>query len=258
MLCSGHSFRQCRGGQWIHIGGRTRFAPIGWRGPWRFAAAPRQVGRGALAMPGATISRQASARRRHTFASPRSHAGRGSVACADSPSTVSVGIERKIELVISRMSEPVVDNQLVVENLFDDSHAVVAGAQNPWTRRRKIALAELVNEPWTLLPFDIPAGALIAEAFRSSGLEPPRATVFTQSINVRTRLLATGRFLTTFSRLSLDLPGRNPALKALPVEIPNMRRPIGIITLKNRTLSPLAELFIKTTRAVAKPLAKAR
>jgi len=54
--------------------------------------------------------------------------------------------------------EPTGGEQLVVENLFDDSHVVVAGAQNPWTRRRKIALAELVNEPWTLLPFDIPAG----------------------------------------------------------------------------------------------------
>jgi hypothetical protein len=33
---------------------------------------------------------------------------------------------------------------------------------------------------------------------------------------------------------------------------------MAIITLKNRTLSPLAELFIKTTRAVVKPLTMAR
>lgn len=31
---------------------------------------------------------------------------------------------------------------------------------------------------------------------------------------------------------------------------------IGIITLKNRTLSPLAQLFIDCAREVAKPLAK--
>jgi hypothetical protein len=31
---------------------------------------------------------------------------------------------------------------------------------------------------------------------------------------------------------------------------------IGIITLKNRTISPVAQLFIENARAVAKPLAR--
>jgi hypothetical protein len=33
------------------------------------------------------------------------------------------------------------------------------------------------------------------------------------------------------------------------------RVPVGIITLKNRTLSPTAQLFIEHAREVAKPLA---
>jgi hypothetical protein len=33
------------------------------------------------------------------------------------------------------------------------------------------------------------------------------------------------------------------------------RLPIGIITLKNRTLGPVARLFIEQAREVAKPLA---
>ena len=36
--------------------------------------------------------------------------------------------------------------------LYDDFFVVVAGAQNPWVRRRKIELAELVNESWVLPP----------------------------------------------------------------------------------------------------------
>jgi hypothetical protein len=34
------------------------------------------------------------------------------------------------------------------------------------------------------------------------------------------------------------------------------RLPIGLITLKNRTLTPLAQLFIENVRALAKLLAK--
>jgi hypothetical protein len=34
------------------------------------------------------------------------------------------------------------------------------------------------------------------------------------------------------------------------------RVPVGIVTLKNRTLSPVAKLFIDHARDVARPLAK--
>ena len=44
----------------------------------------------------------------------------------------------------------------------------------------------------------------------------------------------------------------------LPVAMPNARRPIAIITLKKRALSPLAEYFIENMRAIAKPFAKGK
>jgi len=61
-----------------------------------------------------------------------------------------------------------------------------------------------------------------------------------------------------FSSYTLMLPGGHPSLRALPVALDNARGTIAITTLKNRTLSPLAELFIKTTRAVVEPLVKVR
>jgi DNA-binding transcriptional LysR family regulator len=167
-------------------------------------------------------------------------------------------IERKTELVIIRIARPIFDRQLVVEELFDDPYVVAAGAQNPWTRRRRIQLAELVNEPWVLLPFDSPAGSIMAQVFRASGVEPPRATVFTHSLSLRNKLLATGRFLSSLPRFSLALP-RGPApIKALRVELPGTRRPMGVITLKGRTLSPLAQLFLDGLRGVVKPLRNAK
>jgi hypothetical protein len=46
------------------------------------------------------------------------------------------------------------------------------------------------------------------------------------------------------------------SLKMLPVELRSSPYPTGIITLKNRTLSPLAQLFISSAQELAKPLAK--
>jgi DNA-binding transcriptional LysR family regulator len=135
---------------------------------------------------------------------------------------------------------------------------VAAGLQNPWTARRKVELAELVDEPWTLPPHYTFVTSIAIAAFRASGLSPPRATVIAQSLYVRNRLLETGRFLTVIGSFALAPPGKHPSLKTVPVELPNAGGAISLVTLKNRTLSPLAELFIDTFRAVVKPLARGR
>ena len=73
---------------------------------------------------------------------------------------------------------------------------------------------------------------------------------------MRISLLATGRFLTIFPTSVLRFPTKRPEIKVLPVKLPMSRAPVGIVTLKNRTLSPVARIFIEHAREVAKPLAK--
>jgi DNA-binding transcriptional LysR family regulator len=114
----------------------------------------------------------------------------------------------------------------------------------------------LVNEPWALPPDGSAVRAILVEAFRARGLVPPAATVVAESAILRSRLLATGRFLTVIPEFALTLPGRDPSIKALPVELPGARRTMRIFSLRNRSLSPLAELFIDSIRALAKPLTK--
>jgi DNA-binding transcriptional LysR family regulator len=162
-------------------------------------------------------------------------------------------VDRNIELAICRMIGRLPD-ELAAEILFYDSFAILTSAKNPLTRRRKLTLAELANAPWTFFPYDSFFGSLVAEAFRANRQEPPRLTVPTLSVHLQNELLATGRFLTVLPSFMLRVPHGNPPLKALPVALPNRPMPIGIITLKNRTLTPIAQLFIDNARAVAKPL----
>jgi DNA-binding transcriptional LysR family regulator len=166
--------------------------------------------------------------------------------------------ERNVELVITRATEAVAKELTNAGSLFEDNVVVAAGAQSRWARRRRIKLDELVNEPWTLPPYDSAMGAIVSEAFRARGLAPPVATVVAESAIMRSRLLATGRFLTVIPEFALALPGRDPMLRALPVELPGARRTMRIISLRNRSLSPLAELFIDSMRELAKPLAKGK
>ena len=97
----------------------------------------------------------------------------------------------------------------------------------------------------TLPARETPLGSAFMQAFCASGLDYPRTIVCTVSIDVRKSLLATGRFLTVFSNSVLRFR-TNPELKVLAVEFPLAPFPVGIVTLKNRTLSPTARLFIST------------
>jgi hypothetical protein len=65
-------------------------------------------------------------------------------------------------------------------------------------------------------------------------------------------LLSSGTFLAMRSRSLLQFS----ALKILPVRLPDQSGPVGIVTMKNRTLSSTARLFIDCVREVVKPLAK--
>lgn len=79
----------------------------------------------------------------------------------------------------------------------------------------------------------------------------------TLSTPLRAHLMANGPYIATFLTLSLRQvdPARYP-LKVLPVDLPDRPSEFGIITLKNRTLSPVAERFIDYIRDFTRPVRK--
>jgi DNA-binding transcriptional LysR family regulator len=166
-------------------------------------------------------------------------------------------LDKSIEVAICRMMGSLPE-ELAAEVVFYDSLVVLSSAKNPLTRRRKLTLAELMDEPWALPPADSFFSALIDDVFRANGHQSPRSTVATLSEYMRNDLLATGRFLTVLPGFMLKMRGRHSQLKALPVALPNARMPIGIITLKNRTVTPLAQVFIEAIRVTAKSMAQSQ
>jgi DNA-binding transcriptional LysR family regulator len=179
------------------------------------------------------------------------------VTTADTASLVTQALpERSIDLAIGATPEFASDGPIQVEHLFMDRQIIMAGPKNKWVRRHNIAFRDLLKDPWILPPVDSIAGRYNAEAFRSSGVEIPSAQVVSFSYPLCHALLATGRFLTLqpllMARLAKHLP-----VRILDVKFVGVRRSIGIMTLRNRTLSPLAQLFIASARDVAHAIRKA-
>jgi DNA-binding transcriptional LysR family regulator len=163
-----------------------------------------------------------------------------------------------IDLMIGRLPSDTAARDTQVEVLLHETGVIVAGSQNPWVRRRRINPAELINEPWCLPPLESFPGSWIASAFRGCGLDVPRASVTVHSIHMQEVLLSTGRFLAIQPATLLHFSAKRLALKVLPVDLPVQMWPIGIITLKDRTLNPATKLFVDCAHQLSKPFANKR
>jgi DNA-binding transcriptional LysR family regulator len=165
--------------------------------------------------------------------------------------------DRTYDLILARISKLEPDdsamNDLNIEVLFDDPWIIVASIRSPWARRRKVDLAELMEEPWLMPPPDTPSYEIVAEAFKARDLRMPTATLVTYSIDLRAKLSARGRFITVVPRSVLgDANEPQTLIKELPINLPVRPWLVAILTLKNRTLSPVVERFVECAREVAK------
>jgi len=162
--------------------------------------------------------------------------------------------DRSVDLLLGRLFRPLVGGDVAMEVLCQDRFLVAAAAQSAWARRRKIALTQLINEPWILFPADSIVNSYIERGFRAHGLGLPLQRTTSFSMQMRFHLLRTGRFLAILHDSVFRFNAEAWSLKVLPIDLRIQAVPIAIFTLKNRTLSPVVRLFVeqahKTVRSI--------
>jgi DNA-binding transcriptional LysR family regulator len=163
--------------------------------------------------------------------------------------------DRGLDLVVAGAAPLPSDDDLNVELLYEESFCIVTAAHSPWARRRKVALADLMNESWIFGELGNAVQRRISEVFRAKIGALPPISVFTVLMNLRLSLLTSGNYVSCIPRSVYRYGAQGRPLKALPIDM-GLKLPIQIFTLKNRTLSPVAKLFIKNAREVAKSMAK--
>jgi len=159
--------------------------------------------------------------------------------------------ERSVDLLIGRMPQTLVEDDLETEILFNEPYQAVVGADSQWARRRQVRLPDLLGESWVLPPYDSAPGGQIREIFAVAGLQAPQAGVATLSVQLTVSLIASGRYVGILPRSVAQFNAGPGRLKILPVKLTPVQSAVGIITVKNRTLSPLAELFMGCARDIA-------
>jgi DNA-binding transcriptional LysR family regulator len=162
--------------------------------------------------------------------------------------------ERRVDLLIVRVTGPLAEDDLCAETLFDEPFAAVAGARSRWVRKHRLVLNDIIHEPWVLPPYDSVPGSLILQIFRAHNLQPPHPTIVSLSGQLTVTLITGGRFVGLLPTSVAQFSASRTGMRILPIRFPEPRFAVAIITVKKRTLSPFAELFISCARDTARVL----
>jgi len=167
--------------------------------------------------------------------------------------------ERRADLVFAILPKSAaesLDEELKWEVLFEDRICLATGRESPWSGRRKVDFGDLTDALWIMPPAGAPGEAAVLEAFRVRGLPSPRVSVKTLSVQLRNTLSKTGRFIAVLPASTLQLNADIFGLRVLPIKLAMPPQFVVIVTLKNRTLSPVVERFIECAREVATSFAR--
>lgn len=157
--------------------------------------------------------------------------------------------DRSLDILVARINSLSEDHHdLEIDILFHDHLVLVVGDHHRLARRRKLEFSDLADEHWILVPSRAWNTKILARAFARHKLPMPRASIVCYSFHLRANMLANGQFITALPYSAVMFAAKQYRLKVLPVALPNDPWPIGVVTLKNRNLSPVAQVFVDYLR----------
>jgi DNA-binding transcriptional LysR family regulator len=151
-----------------------------------------------------------------------------------------------VDVVLGRLPDQFQGEDLDIELLEGEPMAVVARPGHALFDRRKLTLADLAGQSWILHPTGSPMRRRIEQALLAASVTAPPDILETASILATTALLESTDMV---SVVPLDV-ARHYAnygmLAILPVEMPIAMAKLGIITRRQRELSPAVWTFLGT------------
>jgi len=135
-------------------------------------------------------------------------------------------------------------DDLKIDRVVEDEIVLVVGKDNPLLKKKDIRPVNLIGQRWILPPKEEWYRSVLVRWFKSAGLAVPSPSVVTSSAPVVAKLTGAGKYVTLRSRLFARYHG----LGELRCNLPTTRFSWSIITIKGRTLSPIAERFIEFSR----------
>jgi DNA-binding transcriptional LysR family regulator len=138
----------------------------------------------------------------------------------------------------------------VQERLFDDVFVVCASTTHRLAKRKRLTIADLVDEQWTLSSPQVLNVQHVFQAFQRSGLPQPKIAIEARPLRLRLQICASTHLLSFNVRRTLGLLAPHARLRELPVDELRWRRAMGVIYRSESYLPPAARRLVSLLRKV--------
>ena len=163
-----------------------------------------------------------------------------------------------LDMVLGRLPAQGRSRALVYEEFYAEPICVVARRGHPLTRKRRLALRDLTNEPWLLPLPETELHRQIERAFIDAGARLPKNVIESVSILTNRVLLRKSDCLGVMPyHVALD-DVEHGLLAILPVKLKSLEGPVGVIVRAPGDLPPAASALRECLRAAAKDVPSPR
>lgn len=159
--------------------------------------------------------------------------------------------ERKIDVMIGRLTDETQRNQFQYERLTGEGLQITAGVHHPLRGPNVPGLMELSNWPWILYPASTALRKVSNDIFSSTGLSLTSGIVETPSFLFALELMQSTNMLSLQPAALVDKYVRRGLLTRITAELPDRMPDFGLITLQGEPPSPAAQAFMDVIRAIA-------
>lgn len=145
-----------------------------------------------------------------------------------------------LDLIVGRLPPRHQADDLAELSLFEQASTLVVGRQHPLAQRATLSWSDLADQPWVLPPLGSLPREPLEAAFQEHGLVMPNNCIETLSVHVIATYLqetpSIGLLSQSVARHYSDLG----LLSVLPLSLPDVLRPIGLVWTRQRPLAPSA------------------
>ncbi|QBR01427.1 LysR substrate-binding domain-containing protein [Paraburkholderia pallida] len=159
-----------------------------------------------------------------------------------------------LDLVVGRLPAPDTLGSFEEKELLEEPVTLVTGRQHPLARRKSVEWADLRPYPW-ILP---PPGSILRDPLERAleAHDVPLTTNYieTLSIHVTRAHLQVSDFIAVMAGAAANDTAQ--PLHTLPLSLPRLLRPAGVLWNRNRGLTPSAQLMLACLEETAERLKK--
>lgn len=158
----------------------------------------------------------------------------------------------KLDLVVGRLPPASSSSSFKEKELFEEPVMLMTGTHHPLARRKKLDWSELGDYPWVLPP----PGSIVRDPLERA-LEAhnvPLANNYVETFSphfARAYLQVSDAIALLAGTVAKD---KDQPLHRLPLSLPRMLRPAGVLWNANRRLSPGARLMLACLEEIAQGL----